>query len=71
MKYEALTSKVIGLCMKVHTALGPGLLESVYEAAVCHELDKHQIPYERQKGIHVMYDTVDLGIGFRSDIIVD
>jgi GxxExxY protein len=50
--------------------LGPGLLESVYEAAFAYEPDKRGIPYTRQEGIKVRYDEVDLAVGFRSDIIM-
>ncbi len=70
MKNIDLTHRVIGICMKVHSALGPGLLESVYEEAICYELMKQGIPFERQKWIHVYYDDVDLGQGFRADVIV-
>ena len=71
MKYEELTSKIIGTCIKVHSALGPGLLESVYEEAICYEFDKSNIKYKRQLGIPVFYDGVKLDIGFRADIVVE
>jgi GxxExxY protein len=45
-------------------------LESVYEAAICHELDKRDLIYSRQQGIQVWYDEVKLDLGFRADIIV-
>lgn len=71
MKHEDLTSKIIAICIKVHSILGPGLLESVYESAVCIELKKANIPFLRQKGIHTPYEGEELGVGFRADIIVD
>lgn len=71
MKHQDITSSIIGICIKVHQALGPGLLESVYEAAICHELSKLGIPYSRQQPIPVIYDDVQLELGFRADIIVE
>lgn len=71
MKHESLTAEIISACMKVHQVLGPGLLESVYERAVCIELRKRNIPHVRQSGIHTFYEEEDLGIGLRADIIVD
>lgn len=71
MKHEDLTSRLIAICIKVHSVLGPGLLESVYEEAVCYELDKRDIEYKRQQGIRVKYEEAFLGKGFRADIIVE
>ncbi len=62
---------VVDLCIKIHKALGPGLLESVYEAALLHELRKLGIPVERQVEIAAEYDNVKLAVGFRADLIVD
>ncbi len=70
-KHEELTGKIIGLCIKVHNKLGPGLLERVYEEALCTELKKAKISFARQVDIPVMYDDEDLGIGYRADIIVE
>jgi GxxExxY protein len=72
MKQEITGKVVLGAAFKVHTKLGPGLLETVYEAALAKELRKlgHQV--ERQKPIPVFYDGELLEeIGFRSDLIVD
>ena len=71
MKHQDLTSTIIGICIKVHQLLGPGLLESVYEAAICYELSKLGIPFSRQQAIPVVYNDVKLELGFRADIIVD
>ncbi len=71
MKHEALTARIIGVCIKVHAILGPGLLESVYEAAVCHELIKLGINFKRQQGITVDYEDEKLGLGFRADVIIE
>jgi GxxExxY protein len=71
MKYKDLTAKIIGICIKVHAALGPGLLESVYEEAVCYELERQEIGYKRQQGIPVIYEEIKLELGFRADVIVE
>ena len=55
----------------MHEILGPGLLESVYEEAICYELDKAGIFYNRQQGIKANYGEVKLDIGFRADIIIE
>lgn len=66
-----LATIAVDICYKIHKALGPGLLESVYEAAFAYELDKLGIEYTRQQGITVEYDDVVLDVGFRSDIIME
>ena len=71
MKHEELTSRIIGICIKVHSLLGPGLLESVYEEALCYELSRKGINFLRQQGVKVNYEDVQLGIGFRADVIVE
>ncbi len=62
---------VVDLCVKIHKTLGPGLLESVYEAALVYELKKLGIPVEQQIDIPVEYDHLYLDIGFRADLIID
>ena len=71
MKYGDLTAHIIGICIKVHETLGPGLLESVYEEAICYELDGAGISYKRQQGIAAVYEGVKLDVGFRADLIVE
>ena len=71
MRHEGLTEQIIGLCIKVHEKLGPGLLESVYEEAICYELDKAGLGYKRQQAIAVVYEDVKLEVGFRADIVVE
>jgi GxxExxY protein len=60
-----------GAAFKVHTALGPGLLESVYEAALSHELRKIDLKVKNQVGIPFIYDELKFEIGFRLDILVN
>jgi GxxExxY protein len=71
MERNEVTYRVIGLCMRIHSTLGPGLLESVYEEALAYELGREGIPFIRQKAIPVEYDSIRLGHGFRADLIVD
>ena len=65
-----LTQRIIGLAMRVHTRLGPGLLESTYERCLCHEFDQNAVPYERQVDLPLNYDGVLLDCGYRADLIV-
>jgi GxxExxY protein len=65
-----LTEQVIGLAIEVHRHTGPGLLESVYEQCLCHELSKAGIPFERQVAIPVIYKAIPIGEGFKADIVV-
>ena len=55
----------------VHTALGPGLLESVYESCLAHELRKRDLLVERQVPLPVKYDGLELEAGFRLDLLVN
>jgi len=72
MKQEIVGKAVLDSAFKVHTKLGPGLLESVYEAALAKELRALGHAVERQKPIPVFYDGELLeDIGFRADLIVD
>jgi len=70
MSENEISQILVDIFYKVHKALGPGLLESVYESAICHELQRMGVDYERQKGIEVWYDGTKLDLGFRADIIV-
>ena len=62
---------VVDCCYKIHTTLGPGLFESVYEKALIYELEKRGLNFEQQKGIPVYYDNIKMEMGFRADIIVE
>ena len=66
-----LTHKIIGAAIKIHRKLGPGLLESAYEACLAHELQKLGMRVERQKPVPLFYEDVKLDCGFRADLIVD
>jgi GxxExxY protein len=66
-----LTREIIGAAIKVHRELGPGLLESVYEACLAYELQKLGMKVERQKPVPLIYDSVKLDCGFRADLVVE
>ena len=65
-----LTGEVINAAIEVHKALGPGLLESVYEECLCHELSLRKISYKRQKDLPIEYKGVKLECGYRLDVVV-
>lgn len=71
MTENEISKIIVDLCVKIHRALGPGLLESVYEAALAYELIKLGIPFERQADVPAVYDEIILDVGFRADLIVD
>ena len=62
---------LVNIFVKVHKVLGPGLLESVYEAAICYELGMVGLKFQRQQGIEVIYEKVKMDLGFRADIIIE
>ncbi len=62
---------VVDAAYKVHTTLGPGLLESVYEATLFYELQKRGLHVERQVVVPVIYEDIRLDEGFRADLIVE
>ena len=65
-----ITGEVIGAAIEVHRALGPGLLENVYEQCLCRELILRNLPIENQKALAVNYKGVELDCGYRLDIVV-
>ncbi|MBN1409860.1 MAG: GxxExxY protein [Spirochaetales bacterium] len=68
--YKELSYKVVGCAFKVHRQLGAGLVESAYEEAMCEELKRVSLPFERQKVYTVFYDRKAIG-GFIADLVVD
>ncbi|MBS1257368.1 MAG: hypothetical protein MAG551_00410 [Candidatus Scalindua arabica] len=69
--YEDLTYKIIGAAQEVYKELGPGYLESVYEDALCYELDLINIIYERQVELDIHYKNVIFERKFRVDLIIE
>ena len=70
MTENEISKIVVDLCFKIHKQYGAGLFESVYEEIFCYEWNKMELPLVRQKGIKVIHDGVDMGIGFIPDLIV-
>ncbi|MFO0792377.1 MAG: GxxExxY protein [Pirellulales bacterium] len=66
---EAVAAAIVDSAIKVHRALGPGLLESVYEACLCYELSKRGISVRRQVTMPVRYEDVYVETGYRIDIV--
>ncbi len=67
---DALTQQIIGFAIDVHRALGPGLLESIYEACLCSEIEGARVPFERQVALPVSYKGRTLDCGYRLDLVV-
>ena len=67
---EFLGKQVVDIAYHIHKALGPGLLEKVYEACFCYELTKRQISFIKQKRVPVVYDGIEFEDGLRLDILV-
>ena len=70
LEHRDLTERIIGLAIEVHRTIGPGLLESVYEACLCLELKRAGIPFRRQVSMPVVYKGTLISLGFRADILV-
>ena len=68
---NTLTELVIGAAIEVHFALGPGLLESAYEAAYAHELMLRGIPHVRQECLPIVFKGIPIVPGYRIDILAD
>lgn len=68
---EFLGKEIVDAAYKVHKELGPGLLEKIYEACLCYELDKKGIPYKRQEELPIFYDGKKFNEGLVMDILVD
>jgi GxxExxY protein len=68
---EALCKQVVDCAFLVHSQLGPGLLEKVYEACFCHELSKKKIAFRRQVALPIYYDGLIFDEGLRMDVLVE
>lgn len=71
MHENEISGIIIDCAIKVHKTLGPGFLESVYQAALAYELKSHELFVSTEKAIPVIYDEVKLEVGFRADLIVE
>ncbi len=70
MENNEITEKIIGCAIEVHRTLGPGLLESVYESALCIELEREELRFQKQKQLPVYYKECQIG-NFRLDFLVE
>ncbi|MFL6647312.1 MAG: GxxExxY protein [Sulfurifustaceae bacterium] len=70
-EFDSITEKIIGRAMRVHSALGPGLLESAYETCMVHELTKAGLTVARQVTMPIRYDGFKLDAGYRLDLLVE
>ena len=70
-EFDQITEAVIGAAIEVHRALGPGLLEAVYEECLCHELSLRGIPFRRQVALPVQYKGISLDCGYRLDLLIE
>jgi len=66
-----LSQHVLDAAFRVHTALGPGLLESAYEHCLCYELDKHNVQVPRQVQLPVVYGEIEIDAAYRIDMLVE
>ena len=71
LKLERLTEAIIGAGVEVHKALGPSLLESIYEECLCHELHLRGLQFERQLSVPITYKGVQLQSACRLDVVVE
>ncbi|MEZ6155103.1 MAG: GxxExxY protein [Candidatus Scalinduaceae bacterium] len=67
----SISEKIIGSAIEVHRILGPGLLESVYEDALCHELHLRGVQFKRQQSVPIPYKGIKLGTDLRLDLLVE
>lgn len=71
MEINEISGSVVDAAMKVHSALGPGLLESTYEACLLHELRKRDLRVTSQMPLPVIYDGTRIDVGYRVDMLVE
>ena len=69
-RINRITKKIIGAAIEVHRALGPGLLESTYQACLAHELRQQGLEMENEKELPVIYKGVTLDCGYRIDLLI-
>jgi len=71
MTENEIATQVVDAAFQIHTRLGPGLLESVYEVILAHELKKRGLKAARQVAIPIVYDSLEFEEGFRADVVVE
>jgi GxxExxY protein len=68
---EFLASQIVDIAIKIHKYLGPGLLESVYQKCFEYELFQREIPYQRQREVPIIYETLKIDDGLRLDLLIE
>jgi GxxExxY protein len=71
MTENEVAKQIVDVAYKIHTTFSPGLLESVYETIMAHELQKRGLRLNRQQAIPVVYEEIRMDLGFRADLIVE
>jgi len=71
LRHEELTEQVIGAAIEVHRAIGPGLIESIYDECLSHELGLRGLKFKRQMMVPVSYKGMNLNCGHRLDLLVE
>jgi len=71
MNENEIAQQIVDAALRVHMALGPGLLESVYQAAMEYELNKRRLRVSPQQAIPVIYESVRIETGFHADLVVE
>lgn len=71
MEFDELSNRVIGCAIEVHSALGPGLLESTYEQCLAHELKSTGINFKLQWPLPVQYKEVHIDCGYKADLLIE
>src|SRR5919197_3889853 len=71
MTENAIAKQIVDAAFRIHTALGPGLLESVYDAVLAFELGRRGLRTTRQQPIPVLYENIRIDAGFRADLVVE
>lgn len=68
---EIIARKIVDSAYKVHSAVGPGLLESIYQTCFCHELSKHGLSFQSQVHVPIQYDSIKFESALRLDVLVE
>jgi len=71
MTENEIAKQIVDAAYKIHSTLGPGLLESAYQAILVYELQKRGLKVESEKPVPIIYDGIQLDVGFRADLVVE
>jgi len=71
VEVNEVSGQVVDAAIRVHSVLGPGLLENAYETCLKHELEKRGLQAEQQVGLPIIYDGIKMDVGYRLDLLVE